>query len=404
MHTAAHEAAHVVQQRGGVQLKSGVSQSGDVYEQHADAVADLVVRGQSAQPLLDSFASGSRSSDDVVQKRENPRFDENPEIDRAEASSDYIRRGDTGMTVRIIQQGLIDAGYALPSGVTGVFDTGTEQAVKQFQRDNGIADDGLIGPDTMGKLNNTHNRRESVVAIAQGHDRANPLADTRSLNASEIAAFNAAIVTEPRTATGALPTFEADNTHGNYEARIRARMLEIITNMHADYQDQAHRRAQPDSLHEWSSIEAVAAQSKAEADRVFGSYAQGPAFVRGTNLKDAWEEETKAINHDPGYDTYILNDLASYLLNNYMTQINEQHGAVASRATEQAILERVKNDFIASHRRELLDIQIAWPGLADEGVVSLQRLRAADDPGNRGLHVGAICDDHSRIYSHPRAW
>ena len=58
LHTAAHEAAHVVQQRGGVQLKSGVGQEGDPYEQHADAVADAVVHGHSAEGLLDGFAGG----------------------------------------------------------------------------------------------------------------------------------------------------------------------------------------------------------------------------------------------------------------------------------------------------------------------------------------------------------
>jgi len=39
LHTAAHEAAHVVQQRGGVQLKGGVGEADDACEQHADAVA-----------------------------------------------------------------------------------------------------------------------------------------------------------------------------------------------------------------------------------------------------------------------------------------------------------------------------------------------------------------------------
>ena len=52
LHTAAHEAAHVVQQRAGVSLKGGVGQAGDSYEQHADAVADLVVQGKSAEGLL----------------------------------------------------------------------------------------------------------------------------------------------------------------------------------------------------------------------------------------------------------------------------------------------------------------------------------------------------------------
>lgn len=59
LHTAAHEAAHVVQQRGGVQLKGGVGQVGDKYEQHADAVADKVVQGGSAEGLLDQMAGSS---------------------------------------------------------------------------------------------------------------------------------------------------------------------------------------------------------------------------------------------------------------------------------------------------------------------------------------------------------
>ena len=43
LHTAAHEAAHVVQQRAGVNVDGGVGTAGDVYEQHADKVADQVV-------------------------------------------------------------------------------------------------------------------------------------------------------------------------------------------------------------------------------------------------------------------------------------------------------------------------------------------------------------------------
>ncbi len=56
LRTAAHEAAHVIQQRAGVQLLGGVGQAGDAYEQHADAVADAVVEGRSAARLLDRMA------------------------------------------------------------------------------------------------------------------------------------------------------------------------------------------------------------------------------------------------------------------------------------------------------------------------------------------------------------
>jgi hypothetical protein len=62
LHTVAHEAAHVVQQRGGVQLAGGVGAAGDAYERHADRVADRVVAGQSAEALLDEAAGGDRAA------------------------------------------------------------------------------------------------------------------------------------------------------------------------------------------------------------------------------------------------------------------------------------------------------------------------------------------------------
>ena len=62
LHTAAHEAAHVVQQRAGVSLQGGVGQSGDAYERHADEVADLVVQGRSAETTLDRMSGNAAST------------------------------------------------------------------------------------------------------------------------------------------------------------------------------------------------------------------------------------------------------------------------------------------------------------------------------------------------------
>jgi Domain of unknown function (DUF4157) len=59
LRTAAHEAAHVIQQQAGVQLSGEVGAAGDRYERHADAVADAVVRGESAEALLDAHAGAS---------------------------------------------------------------------------------------------------------------------------------------------------------------------------------------------------------------------------------------------------------------------------------------------------------------------------------------------------------
>jgi hypothetical protein len=49
---AAHEAAHIVQQRAGVRLTDNIGRRDDRYERAADAVAERVVQGRSAEDLL----------------------------------------------------------------------------------------------------------------------------------------------------------------------------------------------------------------------------------------------------------------------------------------------------------------------------------------------------------------
>ena len=53
LEAAAHEAAHYVQNLDASALKDGVGESNDVYEHHADSVAEAVVNGESAAHLLD---------------------------------------------------------------------------------------------------------------------------------------------------------------------------------------------------------------------------------------------------------------------------------------------------------------------------------------------------------------
>lgn len=74
LHTVAHEAAHVVQQRGGVQLKGGVGAAGDVYERQADEAADHVVRGESAEHVLGppSATTSARGASKVQRKDDGP--------------------------------------------------------------------------------------------------------------------------------------------------------------------------------------------------------------------------------------------------------------------------------------------------------------------------------------------
>lgn len=74
LRTAAHEAAHVVQQRAGVSLDGGVGEVGDPYERHADRVADRVVAGKPAADLMAGVAG--RTSTGAVQFDRTGRRDE----------------------------------------------------------------------------------------------------------------------------------------------------------------------------------------------------------------------------------------------------------------------------------------------------------------------------------------
>ena len=92
LHTAAHEAAHVVQQAQGVNLYGGVGQAGDAYERHADAVADRVVAGQSAADLLGAPIA-SASSLGTVQRKEAPNVSDATVEERRDQ---HVRADDAG--------------------------------------------------------------------------------------------------------------------------------------------------------------------------------------------------------------------------------------------------------------------------------------------------------------------
>lgn len=64
-----------------------------------------------------------------------------------------IRRGSTGADVVECQTDLIRLGYDLsPYGADGKFGAKTETAVKQFQKDNGLKADGIVGAATWAAL------------------------------------------------------------------------------------------------------------------------------------------------------------------------------------------------------------------------------------------------------------
>lgn len=63
------------------------------------------------------------------------------------------RKGAKGNITKIIQRLLISKGYSLPIyGADGSYGDETVKAVKQFQKDNGLVVDGVVGQNTWNKL------------------------------------------------------------------------------------------------------------------------------------------------------------------------------------------------------------------------------------------------------------
>jgi hypothetical protein len=174
LHTTAHEAAHVVQQRAGVSLKGGVGESGDAYERHADAVADTVVRGGNAEGLLNEMAGGAGGAAAVQSKavqfigtpldkplpegEKAPEFGEDKGTQRRWSPEQYIAqwekeqgrkmnareretidRGCIGITAQNIAGGGNPLQYA-----EGIWDN-FEQAQQSMQEKNKLLDDAAAG-------------------------------------------------------------------------------------------------------------------------------------------------------------------------------------------------------------------------------------------------------------------
>ena len=82
----------------------------------------------------------------------------NEAADKKEAStslnkSALILSGHSGQVVTTLQSALNDHGFNLH--VDGIFGSNTDRVVRKFQQGNGIAVDGIVGPETKEALNST---------------------------------------------------------------------------------------------------------------------------------------------------------------------------------------------------------------------------------------------------------
>lgn len=119
-HLLAHELTHTIQQTGAVQKS---------VDPNASASEDL----------------------------ESARFKGDYKLEQAHDDLGYLTTGSKGESVKKVQSGLVDLGYQLPKfGADGDFGSETRAAVLKFQSDNDLTHDGVVGVQTIGRLDDIY--------------------------------------------------------------------------------------------------------------------------------------------------------------------------------------------------------------------------------------------------------
>ena len=89
-------------------------------------------------------------------------------MDSSSAKPFGLRLGDRSDSVRIAQRRLVHYGYLSSNDlVTGYFGELTEAAVKAFQRQNSLTQDGTVGIQTMTKLESSNARKKPAEVVVQ---------------------------------------------------------------------------------------------------------------------------------------------------------------------------------------------------------------------------------------------
>lgn len=77
-------------------------------------------------------------------------------------TKNYLEIGDSGAAVKTMQLMLIESGYSCgTAGADGEFGSGTDAALRKFQKDNSLVVDGQYGPASKLKLTALHNAKAS---------------------------------------------------------------------------------------------------------------------------------------------------------------------------------------------------------------------------------------------------
>jgi peptidoglycan hydrolase-like protein with peptidoglycan-binding domain len=381
---AAHEAAHVVQQRAGVSVEGGVGQVGDRHEQHADQVAARVVAGQSAVDLLDSVAGPSAagpSGGAAVQRK----------VENRPATHSVLQQGSSGAEVEHLQTRLNQDGATPPLVVDGSFGSLTRAAVVAFQGRHGLGADGNVGLRTWGALDELD--RRGIAGPAH-----TVLDDTRPVSQADHDAVEG-ILNPNVPPGGASPPMTGIGPGGAYETEMLAGLNALAASITGGLS------ATPAATMKQANSISDLAQEKVQG--AFGSSialaSRKPSgeFQPGSSRMGLADASTRPVDEGTilGWTAYFM-DNGTYAPG----QAQAAHHFDISRATpDRAEHDRVRDKWLNSGGRAKATLMIrAWPAEAGTGTVFLQLRDPSyqDRVGMWGL-FGTLIHEFMHLAAHP---
>jgi peptidoglycan hydrolase-like protein with peptidoglycan-binding domain len=104
------------------------------------------------------------------------RFSRNPRLAQAAEGKPSLKQGEKGEAVAVVQQALIDLGFAMPLSTgngrslpDGKFGPETARTVSRFQKEQRLAADGIVGRSTLARLD------DLIIARAEASDAGSKL-------------------------------------------------------------------------------------------------------------------------------------------------------------------------------------------------------------------------------------
>jgi peptidoglycan hydrolase-like protein with peptidoglycan-binding domain len=328
-----------------------------------------------------------------------------------------LKVGDTGSSVRRVQQALFDLNYR-PITMSGTFDQATEELVKKFQVDQKLKRrDGVLDSATFNRLEEQFFSLGAYASAAKHappgmannpkwHDPDNPekvlLEETHTLSADEKQEANA-VITPSKSGNNKVDPFNQHVGKQIYGVRMEELLQEHVDKKYkqAEKEEDQHDHGK---LFSMDAMQGVGNAAKGQVDAVFGSWAVGDVVMKDRFDFDRAKHKTqgakKNTDEAAGWVRYFLNTQDMF------KALDEQHSADRTRTDEHDIIEKVVKRITAANEAKLLLIGASWTAATDrKGVIKIQRHKTGDDDQDRETlwkKFGTMIHEYLHSIAHPK--